>query len=448
MFTGILKKIVTAVTVTAFTITFSVVAQDLTADEEAMFSSTAGTHASDDDMFSASSSSDNSLIIDVSNNLDSGLEYEGLETEAVRIGGSFELNVSDSWMWNESLGGSGWETPEIDEDWFALDLNSKVFFEARPDTDTKFYGSAQITGPLFTDEGRDFSDIVKIDELFADFNWNEDIFFRAGKQTVNSGVGYFYSPADLLSLSEIDPEDPEAVLEGPVALKTSIPLGMNSFQIYAVADETISSAAEAALVPSFEFVLGSTEIGIGAYYRSDKALRATATVTTSLIDDESIFAEALVGYGTADGLSLTAEDEFFAQLTGGLMYSNNVETEDEFNIFSYTLAGQYLFNYGDEAREALITDSGNHYLTLMGSLSNIAETDLSLRSTWQTNLSDGSGRLFGSLGWDVFDGIKLNAGASWMYGEPGSEYAMTMGNVSGIDMVTGTISASFGNGSF
>lgn len=434
MFTGTIKLLATMVTVTMVSLSISVWAQDVTTDEEAMFSSSSG-----DDMLS---SGDGGLVVDIAENLDSGLEYMGLETEAVRIGGSFEFTASDSWT-----------SPEIGDDRFAVELNADLFFEARPDTDTKFYGSMEIAGPLVTyeddettlliDESRDFSDIVKIDELFADFNWNEDVFFRAGKQTVNSGVGYFYSPADLLSLSEIDPEDPEAILEGPVALKTSIPMGLNSFQIYAVAGEDISSAAGIALVPSFEFVLGTSEIGIGAYYRYDSAPRATATLTTSILDDESIFAEVLVGYGTADGLSFSDEDEFFAQLTGGLMYSSNIETEDEFNILSYTLIGQYLFNYGDENRDVLITDSGDHYLTLRGGISDIAEADVSLSTTWQTNLSDGSGRLFGNIGWDIIDDIQLTAGVTWMYGETGDEYTPN-----GTDKLMGTISASFGSGSF
>ena len=463
MFEKLSAKIVTAVIVTAVAISVSAWAQesDVTAEEDAMFSSTVTTD--DDALFSNSSGSDEEpaagvLIVDLSEDLDSGLEYDGLETEAVRIGGNFEFTASDSWMWMEDPTDESWESPDITEDRFEFDLNAKLFFEARPDTDTKFYGSVEITGPLVTaeddaatpmDESWNLDDILAIDELFADFNWNEDIFFRAGKQTVNSGVGYFYSPADLLSIGDIDVTEPEAVLEGPVALKASVPLGMNSLQFYAVADEEITSAAEVALVPLFDFVIGGTEIGVGVWYRSDKAPRATATVTTSIFDDESIFAEALVGYGTPTGLKLTDEDEFFAQLTGGVMYSNNIETDDEFSILSYTLTGQYLFNYGDADREALIAMPGDHYLTLMGSLSDIAETGLSLSTTWQTNLSDNSGILIGNLSYELFDGVDIKAGVNWMYGESGDEYGMKdAAGMDGIDAVTGTISASFGNGSF
>lgn len=461
------RKTVT-VLVLSFVLAFSAWAQDngsdnITADEDALFSGAATSE--EDSMFSADSGETETgietggvLVVDIADSLDSGLEYDALESETVRIGGSFDFNAADSWMWTKKTDGDGWEEPAIDEDRFALDLAANIFFEARPDTDTKFYGSVDIRSPLFTleddettpliDESRGFEDIVKIDELFADFNWNEDIFFRAGKQTVNYGVGYFYSPADVLSIGEIDPEDPEAELEGPAALKASVPMGVNSLQVYALADEDITTAADIALVPAFEFVLGSTEVGIGGYYRSDKAPRAMATLTTSVFGDESIFAEALVGYGTPEGLTLSDRDEWFAQLTGGLMYSGSVETDAEFNIFSYTLAGQYLYNYGDDEREELITMPGDHYLTLMGAVSDIAETGVSVRATWQANLSDGSSRLYGSVGWELFDGMKISAGLTWLAGEPGDEYTTLIEGVPGNDMVMGTISASFGKGSF
>lgn len=452
------------VLVLALVLAFSARAQDngpddITADEDALFSSPVS--SGEDSLFSADSGGTKTgegLVIDIADSLDSGLEYDALESETVRIGGSFEFNVADTWMWTENADGSGWEEPAIDEDRFALDLEADIFFEARPDTDTRFYGSAEIRSPLFTleddettplfDESRGFEDIVKIDELFADFNWKEDIFFRTGKQTVNYGVGYFYSPADVLSLGEIDPEDPEAELEGPVALKVSVPRGVNNLQFYALADEDITTAAEIALVPAFECVLGSTEIGLGAYYRSDRAARAMATLTTSVFDDESIFAEALVGYGTPEGLTLSDTDEWFAQLTGGLMYSGSIETDAEFRIMSYTLAGQYLYNYGDDEREELITMPGDHYLTLMGSVSEIAETDVSVSATWQANLSDRSSRLYGTVGWELFDGMTISAGLTWLAGEPGDEYTTLIEGVPGNDMVMGTISASFGKGSF
>ena len=52
----------------------------------------------------------------------------------------------------------------------------------------------------FDDQGgtREFDEVFHVSELFSDFQFRDTLFFRAGKQTINWGVGYFFSPADLL----------------------------------------------------------------------------------------------------------------------------------------------------------------------------------------------------------------------------------------------------------
>ena len=56
--------------------------------------------------------------------------------------------------------------------------------------------------------GADTGVSLALSELFADFDVDNRVFVRAGKQTVNWGVGTFFSPANLINLDEIDPEDP------------------------------------------------------------------------------------------------------------------------------------------------------------------------------------------------------------------------------------------------
>jgi hypothetical protein len=428
----------------------------ITDEEDSMFSSSSSeiTAAGNEEPASLSGN----LVEDLTDNQDSGIEYKGLEYEAVRIGGSFDFKLSNNWIWQEDLTGSSWTTPAAEGDLFNSDLKAELFFEARPDTNTKYFGKIGIDGPLFTiadapvtaliDETRTLGDIITIKELFADFNYNEDIFFRVGKQTINSGVGYFYSPADVLSLAEIDPEDPTAILEGPLSIKASMPIALNNIYLFAVVDEQAVSVASTAVIPAAEFVIENTEVSIGGYFRADQDPRLYATLTTSIFDNESIFAEALVGYGTGTGVKLDGTDALFAQLTGGVMLNDSLKTDDDFNISTYTLAGQYLYNYGDPDRLINITMPGDHYLTVMGSLSAIAETDLSLAATYQANISDGSGRLYATAGYKLFDGFQLNANALWTTGEPGDEYTSLMPGINGNDRVALSLSATLGSGIF
>ena len=54
-------------------------------------------------------------------------------------------------------------------------------------------------------EAADFS----LHELFLDYTLLDKLYLRAGKQTINWGVGYFFSPADVINVGRIDPFDAE-----------------------------------------------------------------------------------------------------------------------------------------------------------------------------------------------------------------------------------------------
>ena len=136
--------------------------------------------------------------------------------ETVVIGGSYSFSVTPGRLWLLDT--------DTDQGTLDVSLSSKLFFDARPDSDIRIYGEAVISYPFETsedaadtpgvDETRTFDDIVSIEELFSDFTIGDSIFFRVGKQTINWGVGYFFSPADLLNLSEIDPSAPRQILRG------------------------------------------------------------------------------------------------------------------------------------------------------------------------------------------------------------------------------------------
>lgn len=122
------------------------------------------------------------------------------------------------------------------------------------------------------------------------------MFFRAGKHTIHWGTGYFFSPADVLNLTSIDPEEPEEQREGPVSLKTHIPVNVHNGYLYLIVHD-IDKPDEIAAAPKIEFVIGNTETGIGAYIRKDDSPRGVVAVTTPFLDLD-LFGEAVVSYGS------------------------------------------------------------------------------------------------------------------------------------------------------
>lgn len=384
----------------------------------------------------------------------------------VTIGGKYFFEVS------ADITESDLSSPSVDslEDDFSINLGTSLFFDARPDDTIRVLGKVEITYPFTSsvDEPRNFDDVFHVTELFSDFNIDDKIFFRAGKSTINWGVGYYFSPADLLNLSQIDPENPDDELEGPVSVKMNIPSGSNNFYLYIISPEGITSASELAVAPKAEFVVENSEIGIGAYYQKDHAPAAMATLT-SAVGDVSVFSEGVVSYGsdktfvTQDLTTVTYDDRFFFKGTAGFIYS----WSDDLSNFSFNFSEQYFYNgegYSADDQDFVTTyrpgilagimnstgivsmsdilNSGRHYGAGTFSWDEILQSDFTFRIFWLGNLSDGSGLLKPSLSYTGFNDIDLSLSVPYSYGEIGDEYTPS-GDSLGV-----TITFSFGGTAF
>lgn len=405
-----------------------------------------------------------------------------LVTDQVRIGGSFAGKADFSWRWNDPWsGGLG----PMDSYGLSPSLGTTLFFDARPTDGARFLGSVKASWPFETTKtfltGATYSgtpsphvtttaDSIKqvnlsIFELFSDFDWNDAAYFRFGKQTVTWGVGYFFSPADVLNLAAIDPESPGAQREGPVTLRANVPLpgGQHNLWAYAVFDSASMKPEDTAVAAKAEFVLGGWELGAGGWYRRDSPLRGMLTAVGS-IGDVTLFGEATVSRGSdrswvtqvafnLPGFVTMEEDDSsaFFKATAGFMY-NDADLD-------LTLAAQYLYDgegYADADREArieearanetaiknaltlagvadtdaafsgflkgLIYGSGRHYAAAMLSKSSLFVDELSANLFAMVNLSDFSGYVRPSLSYRPFDGCAVSLGALFVFGSDDSEY--------------------------
>ena len=458
--------------------------------------STAGKESSAATSASGSATDENSLFgnkggiveeIDKSKTV-SSLQNVLLSSKGVKIGGKYKFTVASSWMW---------DTFDLTVDDINLDtlknpdsaslnttLNASIYFDGRPDEDFRVFGKAEIAYPFTVTDSRsldefssaadlfsDLNDIFRIKELFSDFNWNNIIFFRGGKQTINWGVGYFFSPADIINLTPINPEDPEAEREGPVALKINIPMGIHNTYLYVI-DENIEKPEELEIAPKLELVLGDSELGLGGVYQKDHSPTAMATITSSVWDFD-IFGEGVISYGSdkifIDKVDPTMENplgletkkidnEYFTSATAGLRYSYN----DNSN-FKISIAAQYFYNgqgYSDKdffkdnmagvgqllalnsISAADISMPGIHYGAASLLWNDIFNTDLSFNVFWIGNLSDGSGQVTPALTYDFFDQLSASLKVPFTYGDKGYQYTQ---NGSSLSV---SLELSMGSGSF
>ena len=372
----------------------------------------------------------------------------------VEIGGSYRFALTGEAHW-ASPADLADEPLEPDSHRATVDLGATVFLDARPADDFRVFGKVDLSYPFSTDAGaqpaREFDDVVSVKELFSDFSIGDALFLRGGKHTIAWGVGYFFSPADVLNLTAIDPEDPDAEREGPVSLRANLPIDFHNLYLYAIADP-VDDGVQLAAAPKAEVVLDGAEVGVGAYFHPERVPRAMLTLTTSLLDFD-LFAELEGSLGSdrrfvervdratgnAFGLRTVRNTEDpFAAATAGLRYTHAPAGED----WSATLAGQYLWNGEGYDSPDVLRDNragvaallaagdlsladlafrGRHYAAASLNVALGRRADWSAGVLWLSNLSDGSARVAPSVTFRPLDYLSLRAAATVTYGEEGAE---------------------------
>ncbi|MBN2738067.1 MAG: hypothetical protein JXR70_13870 [Spirochaetales bacterium] len=280
--------------------------------------------------------------------VDANLDTVLLTSEQAVIGGSFHFKTNSSWY---PLENDDFFNPE--SVYFNYSAALRLFLDARPNEDFRVFVKSDITYPFtYLENGNiNLNTALKLKEIFVDFDWDNKVFFRVGKQTAKWGVGYYYSPADVLSLSPINIFEPEAEREGPVSLKAHVPIGLNNAYLFLIADE-ISKPQDIAIAPKFEFIIDSTEIGFSGYYQAEKSPKLIATATAPLFQT-NVFAEAVLSYGSDKTFIIkddsvpffevsteTREEDFFFNGTIGLLATDS----DDETGFNYTGYLQFFYN--------------------------------------------------------------------------------------------------------
>jgi hypothetical protein len=407
-----------------------------------------------------------------------------LKSEKVRIGGSYTGTVTATATWEDIFSGASLLRAADTTD-LAVGAKATLYFDARPTDVFRVYGSAKTAWPFESVSGGVNVPDVSIFELFSDFTAGDTVFFRFGKSTVKWGVGYFWSPADVINLETINLFDATAQREGPLNFRVHIPVfgTQHNFYMYAIVDESDVAFSTTALAARAEFLIGAYELGIGGYYRNDTAERGMVTLTGP-IGNLDVFAEAMVSRGSSKrfvsavaipptGISFidsaTVRSTWYASASAGFMYSSPKD--------NLTAIAQYYYNgegYSDTDRDSLIAQaqaaianlsaspataaaaaayrqalvglvlgSGRHYAAANLSLGKVFNDDISISVLAIANLSDLSGIVRPTVTWAALDNFKMNLGATLVFGPENGEYVLlTGGNTLALSMGC-TVSGAF-----
>ena len=422
-----------------------------------------GIYASDDDFFFSEDSMffDDGMLEEITEEDSNGkgensiFDFGLIETDTVSFGGSTSFSLDYTAIFGDlaaSKKDSEYFLDGFENSYLVPNMSASLYFDARPNEALRFYGKAEVGYPFEQNLGNLNPMLngliipqLRVKELFTDFNIGEHSYFRFGKHTVKWGVGYFLSPADVINIGKIDPENPENQVEGAITLRSmfTFPGNQNCLYLYLIPDET-GLAKNTAFAGKYDFLVGNTEIGLGAWVKYNRPPKFISTMTTTLFNKIATFGEAVVSYGTEEEWLGDLEKSFALQGTLGFSYS--------FSKPKITLASQYLFNgYGDEnpellddvafaSKKALYSYVGKHYLAAKAEL---ISKKLSLSCFGLVGLSDFSGNASLNLNYQMDKNCSLSLGPSYIFGKENSEFTRATK-----DKLMFNISVKLGGGKF
>ena len=397
-----------------------------------------------------------------------------LESNKLRIGGSLNAELGLKYVWTDpytkkSNPKEAFLNPAVAQ--LQPTIGANLFFDARPVQDLKLYGkfifefpfeknlNGKISVPksLVPPNGVDIpvsvngSPNFKIWEMYTDFSTKDIAFFRFGKHTVKWGTGYFYSPADVINISRIDPEKPTEDREGPVSLRTHIVIPKTQYNIwlYLLPDTDTFKPQYTAGAAKAEFVFGDWELGVGGWYRYEKAPRFITTLSGSIAGKVAVFAEGVFAWGSdytyyKDDATLTpytVKNKPFFQATLGGSYSNAdshtmLAFQYYYNGFGYAntkaadriidsatalLAARNYFAPGAKdileksGEVAAMGNRGQHYIAFTVSQNKIGTEDLTANLFQQFAITELEGLTTLSLNWRIFKFVQMSTGPIFTY---------------------------------
>ena len=351
---------------------------------------------------------------------------------------------------------------------FVPDLEADLYFDARPFDTVRVFTKLKAVYPFGG---------ISVFEAYADLNSNDRVYLRAGQQVVNWGVGYFFSPADIISITPIDPLQPGRERQGPLALRMNAPFAdVDNLYLYVVARQELVQSGDfrledLAVAPKVEVLLGAWEIGIGAYYQRDQRPKVMMTATGSIVGQIGLFAEGVLSRG---------RDRVIVQEVPGAPGTFTTSTDTTTPTFSGTVGARYLqadwhisaivqyFYNGQGYRDAagenaanaayalqiqgtppggprlLPTDvfqPGTHYLAGLVSWTDILGSKVDLGLFSEANLSDGSGVVSPSVSFTPFRSFTAVFAPYISYGPDNTEFVTQFGRFSlSLKLTIGTVS--------
>ncbi len=139
--------------------------------------------------------------------------------------------------------------------------------------------------------------LLGLREFFVDFNAANTVYFRAGKQVLQWGTGYFWNPTDLINIEHKSFTNLTALLDGVFGLRTDVVFA-REFHLYTFVNlNGITDITGVALAARTEFLVGTFEFGFSAWAKPNKIPVFGTDLTTPLFWNINLTGEASFSWG-------------------------------------------------------------------------------------------------------------------------------------------------------
>lgn len=280
---------------------------------------------------------------------------------------------------------------------------------------------------------------VKLNEMFFDFNINDKVYIRSGKQNLAWGRGYFFNPTDLINIEKKKLDDVSGQREGNFGVKVHVPYGFSkNFYAYLQMEDK-SEAKDLSLALKYEFLVKNSEFSVATILRNpDKYDPVIAADFSSSWGKAQTFGEFSLQKGDKISHYVNGVDEKLKDklvLKGSLGYSRTFDRGAKENKKTLMLVQEVYYNgagYTKEGKEGFppitgITSpyynpyiDGQYYLANFITMNKFLHKDVSLNLNALSNLSDNVHQVGGTLTYKLNEEVDLSTSLTGFLGEQGA----------------------------
>jgi hypothetical protein len=285
-----------------------------------------------------------------------------------------------------------------------------------------------------------------VKEFFVDFNAANTVYFRAGKQVLQWGTGYFWNPTDLINIEHKSFTNLTGLLDGVFGLRSDVVFS-REIHLYTFLNlNAIQNITDTAFAARSEFLVGTFEFGFSGWFKSGKIPVFGTDLTTPLFWSLNLTGEASFSWGDnqailgADGVTTsTIRGQLVPKVDVGLSRTFDAfDVQDRISVnveFFYNGAGydthmfqalnppgliNFLENYYQPGYY------GKYYAAFFISVSKFIVSNMTLTLDGLSDLSDSSGIALIGLAYDPVNDFELSVQLGTYLGPNNTEYTVSL----------------------